>query len=162
MASLRGIYIVFSLALLLGLSACELKSKTTLYMERGLQFLDNTRELKAELATGVTATELGVIFDDKQQTTNLIIKLECPVDTAFFSNKILRLRGATKVKRKWKQENWELPLKAAQHKEHCYIFTPLKSKNAIIDSLWISLADANGAVLTPNEILASRVYTKQE
>ena len=162
MAGLRKLYIVFSLLIAISFSSCQLKSRTTLYMERGLQFLDNTRKVEGFLSEQLYVEQLGVLRDENAQLTNLILKLRCPVDTGSIVDKKLVLKGRTRAKRNWKEEYWELDFSVETHKGHCYLYAPFRSDYKIIDSLNISLVDTKNISNVSNGLIATRVYTKQE
>jgi hypothetical protein len=65
------------LALLIGslLTACGLKSKTELYLERGLDILSNKKQVEFTLTEGVEIEELGVIRDKKEGKKVLVFRM---------------------------------------------------------------------------------------
>lgn len=73
--------------------SCELKSKTELYLERGLDILNNKEQLDFSIYDSVTIEELGVIRDRKENLKTLVFKLNPDaVEENFLDEKMLGVR----------------------------------------------------------------------
>ena len=73
--------------------SCELKSKTELYLERGLDILSNKKQLDFSIYDSVTIKELGVIRDRKEDLKTLVFKLNPDAEEEnFLDEKILGVR----------------------------------------------------------------------
>lgn len=57
------------------ISICSCKSKTELYLERGLDILSNKEKIDFQLNQDILISEIGVIRDQKEGTKTLVFKL---------------------------------------------------------------------------------------
>ncbi len=95
------------LVIFLILSSCKLKTKTELYLERGLDILSNKKEVNFSLGGNITVKEVGVIRDQKENKKTLVLKLAGPVNQGFLNDHILGVRIQIKQDKKTIRKNFD-------------------------------------------------------
>lgn len=114
--------------LLLLLISFGCKSKTELYLERGLDILSNKEVIDFDLYSGITIKELGVIRDQKESVKTLVLKLDNSTDEKAFKNEYeIGIRVWILDKNKTKRiENWDFKPKLTQVKGYKYILRKIR------------------------------------
>lgn len=100
-------YSLHVLVIFLILSSCKLKTKTELYLERGLDILSNKKEVNFSLGGNITVKEVGVIRDQKENKKTLVLKLAGPVNQGFLNDHILGVRIQIKQDKKTIRKNFD-------------------------------------------------------
>jgi len=100
-------YSLHVLVLFLMLSSCKLKTKTELYLERGLDILSNKKEVNFSFRENIKIKEVGVIRDQKENTKTLVLKLEEPVNQGFLNDHILGVKVQIKQDKKLVKKNFD-------------------------------------------------------
>ena len=73
--------------------SCRLKTKTELYLERGLDILRNKKAVNFTFTEGVQVEEVGVIRDQKENKKTLVLKLIKPVDQDFIREHMMAVEA---------------------------------------------------------------------
>ena len=99
------------------------KSKTELYLERGLDILSNVKEIDFNIYQDLTVNEVGIIRDQKEDTKTLVFKLDNDTNVKAFENdNIIGIRvwiiDNNNNKRK---EDWDFKPKLIQSNDYKYI-----------------------------------------
>ena len=61
------------LIIFLILGSCKLKTKTELYLERGLDILSNKKEVDFSFGKDIKVAEIGIVRDQKENKKTLIL-----------------------------------------------------------------------------------------
>ena len=137
-------YILFFLTFLTAMSC---KSKTELYLERGLDILSNKKEGNFQLFKDVWVKEIGVIRDQKLEKKTLILNLKDTLGKAMFEiDDMIGVRvwiiDDNKVKR---VENWDFKPLIVYRKGFKYLLKEIKIKEDQIKKMKIySFKEING------------------
>ena len=110
------------------LTAMSCKSKTELYLERGLDILSNKKEVNFQLFKDVWVKEIGVIRDQKLEKKTLILNLKDTLGKAMFEiDDMIGVRvwiiDDNKVKR---VENWDFKPLIVYRKGFKYLLKEIK------------------------------------
>ena len=81
------------LIIFLILSSCKLKTKTELYLERGLDILSNKKEVDFSFGKDIKVAEIGIVRDQKENKKTLILKLDGPVNQDFLNEHMLGIEA---------------------------------------------------------------------
>jgi hypothetical protein len=123
------------------------KSKTELYLERGLDILSNKKEVNFQLFKDVWVKEIGVIRDQKLEKKKLILNLKESLGKAMFEiDDMIGVRvwiiDDNKVKR---VENWDFKPLIVYRKGFKYLLKEIKIKEDQIKKMKIySFKEING------------------
>jgi hypothetical protein len=129
------------------LTAMSCKSKTELYLERGLDILSNKKEVNFQLFKDVWVKEIGVIRDQKLEKKTLILNLKDTLGKAMFEiDDMIGVRvwiiDDNKVKR---VENWDFKPLIVYRKGFKYLLKEIKIKEDQIKKMKIySFKEING------------------
>lgn len=129
------------------LTAMSCKSKTELYLERGLDILSNKKEVNFQLFKDVWVKEIGVIRDQKLEKKTLILNLKDTLGKAMFEiDDMIGVRvwiiDDNKVKR---VENWDFKPLIVYRKGFKYLLKEIKIKENQIKKMKIySFKEING------------------
>ena len=129
------------------LTAMSCKSKTELYLERGLDILSNKKEVNFQLFKDVWVKEIGVIRDQKLEKKKLILNLKDSLGKAMFEiDDMIGVRvwiiDDNKVKR---VENWDFKPLIVYRKGFKYLLKEIKIKEDQIKKMKIySFKEING------------------
>ena len=129
------------------LTAMSCKSKTELYLERGLDILSNIKEVNFQLFKDVWVKEIGVIRDQKLEKKTLILNLKDSLGKAMFEiDDMIGVRvwiiDDNKVKR---VENWDFKPLIVYRKGFKYLLKEIKIKEDQIKKMKIySFKEING------------------
>ncbi len=129
------------------LTAMSCKSKTELYLERGLDILSNKKEVNFQLFKDVWVKEIGVIRDQKLEKKTLILNLKDTSGKAVFEiDDMIGVRvwiiDDNKVKR---VENWDFKPQIVYRKGFKYLLKEIKIKEDQIKKMKIySFKEING------------------
>ena len=129
------------------LTAMSCKSKTELYLERGLDILSNKKEVNFQLFKDVWVKEIGVIRDQKLEKKKLILNLKDTLGKAMFEiDDMIGVRvwiiDDNKVKR---VENWDFKPLIVYRKGFKYLLKEIKIKEDQIKKMKIySFKEING------------------
>ncbi len=129
------------------LTAMSCKSKTELYLERGLDILSNKKEVNFQLFKDVWVKEIGVIRDQKLEKKTLILNLKDSLGKAMFEiDDMIGVRvwiiDDNKVKR---VENWDFKPLIVYRKGFKYLLKEIKIKEDQIKKMKIySFKEING------------------
>lgn len=85
-------YSLHVIMIFLLLSSCKLKTKTELYLERGLDILSNKKEVDFSFVGNIKVKEIGIIRDQKENKKTLVLKLDGPVNRDFLNNHMLGIK----------------------------------------------------------------------
>ena len=139
------------------------KSKTELYLERGLDILSNVKKIDFNLYQGVTINEVGVIRDQKEETKTLVFKLDSDSDLRAFENdNIIGIRvwivDNNNNKRK---EDWDLKPKLIQSGDYKYIIKEINVKEDRIKKMKIYAYQLKNGEKRKigSSILLQKIYT---
>lgn len=100
-------YSLHVLVIFLILTSCKLKTKTELYLERGLDILSNKKEVNFSFRENIKIKEVGVIRDQKENTKTLVLKLEEPINQGFLNDHILGVKVQIKQDKKLVKKNFD-------------------------------------------------------
>lgn len=133
------------LVLLLISLAC--KSKTELYLERGLDILSNKEEINYNLYDHIIIEEIGIIRDQKEGIKTLVFKLNDSVseDYLFDSELFVGVRVWIIDNDKNKRiENWDFKPKITQISSYKYILKGIKIEEDQIKKMKIYMYQKEG------------------
>ena len=118
----------FTLLSLLILLGC--KSKTELYLERGLDILSNVKEINHNIYDDITINKVGVIRDQKEETKTLVFKLNQNAKEGFIKdNYVIGVRVWIIDKDNHKRkENWDFKPKLITASDHKYFLKKINVK----------------------------------
>ena len=71
---------------------CTLKDKTTLHLERELQFLDNVKEVNANLGDSLFVNKVAVIRDSDRDLRTLVLSLSNTISDSYFEDNYIQTR----------------------------------------------------------------------
>ena len=129
------------------LTAMSCKSKTELYLERGLDILSNKKEVNFQLFKDVWVKEIGVIRDQRLERKTLVLNLKDTLGKAMFEiDDMIGVRvwiiDDNKVKR---VENWDFKPLIVYRKGFKYLLKEIKIKEDQIKKMKIySFKEING------------------
>ena len=112
---------LYVILMLLFLGSCNLKTKTELYLERGLDILSNKKEVDFSFGGNITVNEVGVIRDQKENKKTLVLKLVGPVNQGFLNDHILGVRIQIKQDKKTIKKNFDFKPQLITANEHNYL-----------------------------------------
>ncbi|MCL6266669.1 hypothetical protein [Flagellimonas myxillae] len=116
----RVLAIVFLVALAIVNVSCSPKSKTELYLERGLDILSNKKEVDFTLLEGITIEEVAVIRDKKEDKKILVLKMDPKASTEKLEGYTMRARARIKNDT-FRIENWDFNPVLTETKEYKYL-----------------------------------------
>ncbi|QSS98170.1 hypothetical protein [Psychroflexus sp. ALD_RP9] len=110
------------------LIAC--KSKTELYLERGLDILSNVKEINFNIYDDIFINEVGVIRDQKEGTKTLVFKLNKNVKEDSFKNDSFIGISVWIINKnnKKRKENWDFKPKLIEVNDHKYFLKKINVK----------------------------------
>lgn len=106
------------------------KSKTELYLERGLDILSNTKEVNFNIYNDIIINEVGVIRDQKEKTKTIVFKLdqnakEDSIEDYYVIGISVWIIDKNNKKRK---ENWDFKPELIKANEHKYFLKKINVK----------------------------------
>ena len=142
-------------AIVLIVASCSLKSKTELYLERGLDLLSNKQQVDFALSEKVIVEEVGVIRDKKEGKKVLVLRMHPSTEQAHLDGNKIHLR--TRIKQKdnaVRIEEWDFSPNLLEFGGHKYLTTELNVEEDKIRKLSVSLIDSeNGQVSRRGPVL---------
>ena len=139
------------------------KSKTELYLERGLDILSNVKEIEFNIYQDVIINEIGIIRDQKEGIKTLVFKLDNNTNkNAFNNNSIIGVRvWIIDENNNERKENWDFKPKLIKSKGHKYILKKIKVKEDIIKKMKIyAYQNIDGKKQKiGSSILLNKIYT---
>jgi len=114
-------YSLHVLVIFLVLSSCKLKTKTELYLERGLDILSNKKEVNFSFGGNIKVKEIGVIRDQKENKKTLVLKLDGPVNQDFLNDHILGVKIQIKQGKKILKKNFDFKPQLITVNEYNYL-----------------------------------------
>jgi len=116
--SRHTLYVVL---ILLFLGSCNLKTKTELYLERGLDILSNKKEVNFSFGGNITVNEVGVIRDQKENKKTLVLKLDEPVNIDFLNEHMLGIKIQIRKDKKVLKKNFDFKPQLITVNEYNYL-----------------------------------------
>ncbi len=113
------------LVLFLFLSSCKLKTKTELYLERGLDILSNKKEVDFSFGKDIKVAEIGIIRDQKENKKTLILKLDGPVNQEFLNEHILGIEAQIVQDKKILKKNLDFKPELTTINQHYYLVSEI-------------------------------------
>lgn len=106
------------------------KSKTELYLERGLDILSNTKEVNLNIYNDIIINEVGVIRDQKEKTKTIVFKLnQNAKEESIEDNYVIGVRVWIVDKDNHKRkENWDFKPKLITASDHKYFLKKINVK----------------------------------
>lgn len=111
----------YVILIFLFLGSCKLKTKTDLYLERGLDILSNKKEVNFSFGGNITVNEVGVIRDQKENKKTLVIKLDGPVNTDFLNDHMLGIEVQVAQDKNVSKKNFDFKPELISIKEYNYL-----------------------------------------
>lgn len=111
----------YLILIFLFLGSCKLKTKTELYLERGLDILSNKKEVNFSFGGNITINEVGVIRDQKENKKTLVIKLDGPVNTDFLNEHMLGIEVQVAQNKNTTKKNFDFRPELISIKEYNYL-----------------------------------------
>ncbi|MBT8291918.1 MAG: hypothetical protein KJN70_01485 [Eudoraea sp.] len=114
-------YSLHVLVIFLILSSCKLKTKTELYLERGLDILSNKKEVNFSFGENIIVNEVGVIRDQKENKKTLVIRLDGPVNIDFLNDHMLGIEVQVVQNKNVTKKNFDFRPELISIKEYNYL-----------------------------------------
>jgi len=113
--------------------SCSFKTKTELYLERGLDVLNNVKEVNFNLIDNYCIKKIGVIRDEKQKKKTLVIMLSPFTEEKLVNNYSLGIQIVFNNNGKKVVEQWDIKPNIKTVKGFSYIIKeiPYLSVNKI-------------------------------
>jgi hypothetical protein len=138
--TIRGACILVLIALTI--ASCSLKTKTELYMERGLDLLSNKQQVDFALSRDVFIEELGVIRDKKEGKKILVFRMHPSTEQQALEGHKLSLRARIKQKDdSIRIEEWDFVPVLIEVSDHKYLTREIQMEEDRIQKLYIRLND---------------------
>ena len=152
----RAILIIIALSCF----SCELKSKTGLYLERGLDILSNRKQVDFSFNEEIVVEEIGVIRDKKENKKTLVFKLQEDVTAGDLAGYVLGVRAVIRGKgNKKRVEEWDFKPVITEVKNTRYLVKDIHVKEDKIQEFTVYLyrvgdgeKHVQGNVLTVNNL----------
>jgi hypothetical protein len=124
-------------------ASCNLKSKTELYLERGLDLLSNKEVVDFALSEEVIIEELGIIRDKKEGKKVLVFKMhESTRQTGLAGHKIFLRARIKQADGAFRVERWDFTPVLIEVRGYKYLTTEFRMEENKIQKLSVRLMDA--------------------
>lgn len=148
------------LLVILLVSSCVLKSKTELYLERGLDILSNKKQVEFTLAEGVEILEVGVIRDQEEEKKVIVLRMAPETTQAALDGYEIGLRARIRTAGdSVRVEHWDFLPVLLERRGHKYITRDILLEEDKIQKLYVYLYRAvdgekqrQGRTLTINNL----------
>lgn len=140
--------------------ACNLKTKTELYLERELDILDNVISINnGKLGDEILVRKIGVIRNRDKNTRDLILLLDS-VPISERENQLIRIIAYKEILGTWhKSDTWDIKINPISNKKNQYIVHDLVSRIEIrADTLKMFLIDAEREMAISDTIQFNNLY----
>ena len=129
--------------LLLAIESCQLKSKTDLYLERGLDILNNTKKVEFFLNDSITVMKIGVINDEKEKKKTLAFMLKPNVSDETMKKYSIGIKAELRKDNSKVEMQWDFNPTLIKIKNFIYVLTPIKTNENKISKMVVYLYNRN-------------------
>ena len=110
--------------------SCTHKSKTELYLERGLDVLNNVKTVEFEFIEGYTVHRIGVIRDERSSEKTLVLDLGPDVELDHITKYSIGIRAEYKIEGQKIVEQWDFKPELTLINEYNYLITKIPYTSA--------------------------------
>lgn len=105
--------------------SCINKSKTELYLERGLDILNNVKDVNFTLIEGYSIEKIGIVRDEKLKKKTIILILDSNISQQLVNKYSLGVKAEYVVNKKKVMEQWDFEPNLIKVKDLNYILTEI-------------------------------------